>query len=184
MRGREIVLMAGLALGLMASRAAAQINVNSWYTIAIAASHNEIGQVQVLLADHDNDPDVLDSQSGRSALDFAGVFDNVDMAQLLLDHGAHVDARDSFGNIALHWAGERGSLDVMRLLIARGTVVDSANKQGITPLMVAAEHTQPAAVRLLIASGADPHKQDFTGRDAFGWAAGKPAIVQALNTKR
>ncbi len=184
MRGREIALMAGLALGLTASRAAAQINANSWYTIAIAASRNETGRVAELLEDHENDPDVLDSQSGRTALDFAGVFNNVDMAQLLLIHGAHVDQRDSFGNIALHWAAERGSMEMMRLLIAKGATVDAVNKQGITPLMVAAEHAQPAAVRLLIASGADPRKQDFTGRDAFGWAAGKPNIVQALNAKR
>jgi uncharacterized protein len=72
----------------------------------------------------------------------------------------------------------------MRLLIARKAKVDFQNEQGITPIMVAADHAQPASVRLLIASGADPRKQDYTGRDAFGWAAGKPAVLQALNTKR
>jgi 26S proteasome non-ATPase regulatory subunit 10 len=181
MSGRKFALLLGLALALTANRAAAD---NSWYTIAIAASRNETAAVQELLLDRMNDPDILDSTSGRTALDFAASFDNLQMAQILLDHGAHVDARDSFGNSALHWAAERGNLDVMKLLIENKATIDFANRQGITPIMVAAEHTQPPAVRLLVASGADPHKQDFTGRDAFGWAAGRPATVQALNAKR
>jgi ankyrin repeat protein len=106
------------------------------------------------------------------------------MAQLLLDRGAHVDWRDTMGDSALHYAAERGNLDFIRFLIAHGATVDFPNKQGTTPIMVAADHAQPAAVRLLLKSGADPKKQDFTGRDAYGWAAGKPAVVQALNAAR
>jgi hypothetical protein len=30
--------------------------------------------------------------------------------------------------------------------------------------------------------GADPKKQDFSGRDALGWGAGKPASLRALQT--
>jgi ankyrin repeat protein len=184
MRGRKFALVLGLALALTASRAAAQIDANGWYNIALAASHNETQQVQALLVEGGHDPDAIDSRSGRTGLDYAASFNNTEMAQILLDHRAHVDARDSFGNTALHWAAERGNLDVMRLLIDNKATVDFINRQGITPVMVAAEHAQPAAVRLLVASGADPRKQDYTGRDAFGWAAGKPAIVQALNAKR
>jgi ankyrin repeat protein len=181
MMRRRLALTLGLALGLLAGRAAAD---DSWYTIAIAASRNETAAVQELLLDRMNDPDILDSTSGRTALDFAASFDNLQMAQILLDHGAHVDARDSSGNTALHWAAERGNLDVMKLLIEHKATVDFINRQGITPIMVAAEHEEPLAVRLLVESGADPHKQDYTGRDAFGWAAGRPATVQALNAKR
>ena len=182
MRVRKAVLVLVFALTLMAGRAGADIH--DWYTIAVAASRNETAQVQALLLEGGNDLDFIDSDGGRTALDYAALFDNLAMAQLLLDHGAHIDARDSFGNIALHWAAERGSLDVMRLLIAKKTNVDFQNRQGITPIMVAAEHAQPASVRLLLESGADPRKQDYTGRDAFGWAAGKPNVLQALNAKR
>jgi ankyrin repeat protein len=174
----------GLAATLMAGRAAAQIDGNGWYTIPIAASHNETAAVQELLIEEGNDPDGIDSSGGRTALDYAATFNNVAMAQILLAHRAHVDARDTFGNSALHWAAETGNLEMMRFLIASKANVDFQNRQGITPIMVAAEHVQPAAVRLLIESGADPRKQDYTGRDAFGWAAGKPNVVQALNTQR
>lgn len=173
-----------MAIGLAAPPASAQLDTDAWYSIALAASRNETAQVMQLLLDHNNDPDAIDSVGKRTALDYAASFDNMQMAQLLLDYGAHVDARDPAGNTALHWAAERGNLDVMRLLIARKAAVDATNRQGTTPLMVAAEHTQPGAARLLLASGADPKKQDYTGRDAFGWAAGQPAILQALNAKR
>jgi len=181
MKGRIIALMLSIALAVGAGRVAAQ---DSMTTVAMAASRNQTAQVLALLEDKLNDPDIIDGQSGRTALDFAASFNNLAMAQLLLDHGAHVDWRDTMGDSALHYAAERSNLDFMRFLIARGGTVDFANKQGITPIMVAAEHAQPAAVRLLLKSGADPKKQDFTGRDAYGWAAGKPAVVQALNTAR
>ena len=170
------------ALGLAAGEAHAQFD--AWYTVAIAASHNSIDQVQAVLIRGSADLDGVDSTGGRTALDYAASFNNVAMGKLLLEQGAHVDARDPGGSTALHWAAERGNLDMMRLLIDSKAGVDAQNRQGITPLMSAASHAQPGAVRLLVASGADPKKQDYTGRDAFGWAAGKPAVVQALNSKR
>ena len=99
---------------------------------------NETNQVADLLAKGDHDPDALESESGRTALDYAASFDNLAMAKLLLGHGAHVDARDKLGNTALHWAAERGIIDFVRLLIANKATVDATNRQGITPLMTAA----------------------------------------------
>ena len=162
---------------------AAAASFEDWYTVAIAASHNATDQVQALLTRPGIDPDVIDSTGGRTALDYAASFNNLAMAKLLLDHGAHVDARDPAGNTALHWAAERGNFDMMRLLIANKGDVNAANRQGITPMMSAASHGQAAAVRLLLASGADPKKQDYTGRDTVGWAAGQPAVLQALKAK-
>jgi Ankyrin repeat len=48
--------------------------------------------------------------------------------------------------------------------------------------MMAANKGQLLAVRLLLKRGADPQKQDYTGRDATGWAEGKPNILQALRS--
>ena len=186
MNARMLVIagMFGAGLGLAAPHAVAQNKFDSWYTIALAASHNATDQVQSMLVQGGQDPDAVDSVSGRTALDYAASFNNLAMAKILLDHGAGVDARDPSGNTALHWAAERGNIAVMKLLIARKAMVDAADKQGITPLMQAIAHSQPRAVRLLIESGADPHKQDFTGRDAFGWARENPTMMQALEAKR
>jgi uncharacterized protein len=175
------------AVGFWVASAQAQPSLNDWYTIANAASHNDMGQVMAILGTVGPldriDADVVDS-AGRTALDYAASFNNTTMAKVLIDHGANVDYRDPLGYTPLHWAAERSNLDVMKVLIDSKATVDALNRQGVTPLMVAAGHTQPQAVRLLMERGADPKKQDYTGRDSFGWAAGKPAVIQALNTKR
>jgi ankyrin repeat protein len=70
----------------------------------------------------------------------------------------------------------------VQLLLDAKATVDAQNRQGITPLMMAANKGQLLAVRLLLKRGADPQKQDYTGRDATGWAEGKPNILQALRS--
>lgn len=184
MRLRKPFLPLAAVLMLVAQVARADASFNGWYTAALAASRNDMALVQQLMIAGGQDPDGTDSKNGRTALDYAASFNNVAMAQFMLDHGAHADARDALGDTALHSAAERGSIAVMRLLIANKAGVDIADRQGVTPLMVAAGHTQPQAVRLLLENGADPRKQDFTGRDAFGWAAGRANVLQALNEKR
>jgi len=174
-----MLLLAGFAV----PAAAQQGSWDSWYTIADAAAHNDTRQVEGLLAAGGRDPDAIESQDGRTALDWAAAFDNLPMAQLLLRYGAHIDARDKLGNTALHYAAERGRIDFMRFLIAQKATIDAGNRQGLTPLMIAAQHGQAAAARLLLASGADPRKQDFTGRDAIGWAAENPAVQQVFASK-
>ena len=181
-RGWRVAAIGLGALVLVTGDAAAQFD--AWYTVAIAASHNSLEQVQAVLVRGNADLDGVDSTGGRTALDYAASFNNLAMATLLLDQGAHVDARDPSGGTALHWAAERGNVEVMRLLIDRKASIDAQNRQGITPLMSAASHGQASAVRLLLASGANQKKQDYTGRDALGWAAGRPAVVQALSAKR
>ncbi len=175
-----------VALALVAGcagPAAAQGAWDTWYTVADAASHNDMAQVAALLKAGDRDPDARESTTGRTALDFAASFNNIAMAKLLLDNSAHIDFPDKLGNTALHYAAEFGMLDIMRFLIANKAPIDASNRQGVTPLMAAAEHGKSAAVRLLLANGADPKKQDFTGRDAFGWSAGNPAMQQVLAAK-
>jgi ankyrin repeat protein len=174
---------AALVACLAAGSAAAQTS-DFWYSIPDAAEHNGTDRVLELLLRNSSDPDGVGADSGRTGLDFAASFDNLAMAKELLEHGAHVDARDPVGNTALHWAAERSSMTVMHYLLAHKAAVDATNRRGETPLMVAAGQDQPAAVRLLLDSGADPKKQDFTGRDALGWAAGHPAALQALQARR
>ena len=147
--------------------------------IATSSSANNAGQVMWYINQH-FDPDQPDF-GGTTALMFAAINNNAQIAYILIDHStAHVDARDKFGNTALHYAAEHGSLDVMHELLDAKAPIDAQNRQGITPLMKAANNGQAAAVKLLLQSGADTSKQDFTGRDALGWAGNKVAVVQLL----
>ncbi|MGO9787151.1 MAG: ankyrin repeat domain-containing protein [Stellaceae bacterium] len=147
--------------------------------IAMSSSANNAGQVMWYVNQH-FDPDQPDF-GGTTALMYAAINNNAQIAYILISHSsAHVDARDKFGNTALHYAAEHGSLDVLHELLDAKAPIDAQNREGITPLMKAANSGQAAAVKLLLQSGADTSKEDFTGRDALGWAGNKVAVVQLL----
>ncbi len=46
------------------------------------------------------------------------------VAQLLLEHGADIDAKGHFGATGLHWAALNGHADVVRWLLERGAALD------------------------------------------------------------
>jgi len=171
-----VLLLAGVAAPAVA------IDFPDWYTLANAAAQNKTEDVEMMLRRGDN-PNFTDD-SGRTPLDYAAGFGNTAMLKALLDNRARVDYRDKFGRTALHWAAELGQVESIRLLLAAKSPVDATAKQGITPLMLAASANKAEAVKLLLTAGADPGKQDFTGRDATGWAAGKPAALRILEAAR
>ena len=181
------ILGAGLALSLSLGQPLAQtipipfrgLQSDDSDALVKAAAQNNTEEVQRQLS-LGSTPDRVDGQ-GRTALIYAAMLDNAAMAKMLVDHGANVKAHDKLGNASLHWAAERGAVGVMNLLLAANAPVDDLNKQGITPLMMAAGAGAAPAVKLLLTKGADPKKQDFSGRDAEGWAAGKPAVLQVLS---
>jgi ankyrin repeat protein len=175
-----------LAMALTAGLGHAQIftdQFNSqWYTIVNAAASNNVDDVTTFIAKRVN-VNQTDPQ-GRTALSFAAELGNAQMAKQLLDARASPDQRDKLGLAPLHWAANNGRVELIKLLIAAHATVDWPDRQGITPLMTAIAHNQPGSVKALLAAGADPKKQDFTGRDAFGWAQGQPAILRLLQEPR
>jgi len=179
-----ITLFAALIVACAAQPTRAQIFTDqfnsAWYTIVTAASGNNITDVRMFIAKRVN-VNQADPQ-GRTALSYAAELGNVQMAKELLDAGASPDQRDKSGNVALHWAANNGRVDAIKALIAGHATVDAPDRQGITPLMSAIAQNQLGSVRALLAGGADPRKTDFTGRDAFGWAASKPGIAQVLKS--
>jgi ankyrin repeat protein len=183
MTRRAVILgLAALAVQASAGGARAQIFTNqfnsAWYTIVSAAAGNNITDVRAFIAKRVNVNEA--DPRGRTALSFAAELGNAEMAKELLDAGASPDQRDKLGDVPLHWAANNGRVEVIKVLLAGHAAVDASDRQGITPLMSAISHNQAGSVRALLAGGADPRKQDFTGRDAFGWAQGQPAIVRML----
>lgn len=180
MRQRGALFGVACALAVWSTAAEAQFiqMPTDWYTIATAASGNKTEEVRVLLAKGAN-PNTSDSQ-GRTALSYAAQLGNLEMAAMLINAGASPDVRDKLGNSPVHWAADAGHIQLLRLLCDVHAGIDVANRQGITPLMMASGRGNLAVVRLLLQRGANPRKQDYTGRDALGWAAGQPAVMRAL----
>src|SRR5207244_1940763 len=83
----------------------------------------------------------------------------VEVARLLLDRGARVEARDNAGNTPLHEAVYEGREDVVRLLMARKADPDAANKVGATPLYLAAWTGRARLAALLLRHKANVDRQ-------------------------
>ncbi|MEJ2704877.1 MAG: ankyrin repeat domain-containing protein [Sedimentisphaerales bacterium] len=60
------------------------------------------------------------------------------IAELLIDHGADVNARDRECRTLLHYAALEGNMDLAKLVISKGAWVDAQDPAGRTALHFAA----------------------------------------------
>lgn len=106
----------------------------------------------------------------------------VDLATVLLDQGASVDARDRLGARPLSHAARSGHLEMVDLLLERGAPINARNLAGSTALYVAAERGQAAVVQRLIDKGADVDLKGRSGVSPVAAAAfaGRALIVKIL----
>jgi ankyrin repeat protein len=69
---------------------------------------------------------------------FRTELDALATAEVLLDAGADVNARDARGRSALHAAAAQGYNDVVKYLVERGADLDAADNDGLKPVDAAA----------------------------------------------
>jgi ankyrin repeat protein len=102
--------------------------------------------------------------------------------ELLLAHGAKVDARTSFGATPLDLAAQQGYLNVAGMLIASGADVNSRSQSGTSILYDAIKGGHYGVVELLVENGADVNVRTAAGRTPLEVAreAGREDIVQVL----
>jgi hypothetical protein len=103
----------------------------------------------------------------------------LDIVELLLDLGMHVDIEDGGAIRALNVAAGSGAVDVVKLLLARGADPDRPTKHYGGPMGFAAHFGQRATAELLAPHSRDVHNMVFLGmkprlRELF---AAEPALA-------
>ncbi len=96
------------------------------------------------------------SWTGETPLARAALFVRMEIAELLLENGADVNARNVTGMTPLHWAVYLGFQDddVIELLLEAGADVNAKTKEGQTPVDLAGELGNEEVVELLKKPGA------------------------------
>lgn len=150
--------------------------------VADAAQRSDVEAVRTLLQ-QGADPNAAQAD-GLTALHWAALNDQLDIAQILLYAGVTVKPVTRVGGYTpLHLASRAGHSGIVRALLEAGAKPDAFTTTGVTALHFAAEADDAEAVNALIEHGADVDARDsFSSRTPLMFASVRNAVasVQAL----
>ena len=127
------------------------IDTNLWF----AARHSHVEIVKLLLELDSNDIDInYCGEDGSTALILSVQKQDMEMAQLLLQHGANVNQPNSLDVTPLSVAASNGQLEIVSLLLQYKAEVNSLNFENHTPLYYAIVSGHSKVVSLLLQHGA------------------------------
>jgi ankyrin repeat protein len=165
---RRLITSLGLALAIT-------VGVNASIDgapIAEAAARGDREAVRALLK---KGIDVNEAQGdGSTALHWAAIKGDAEMAQMLIFAGANVRATTRIGAYTpLYLAAKGGYSDVVAALLAAGADAKALTSNGTTPLMIAAAAGDTRSITSLIENGADINARDGAkGETPLMFAAG------------
>ncbi|HWS54610.1 MAG TPA: ankyrin repeat domain-containing protein, partial [Pyrinomonadaceae bacterium] len=146
-----------------------------------AASAGDLAEVRRLLAGG-ADANVVDNDTGTSALAQAVSNGNREIVVELLRAGAEVNARAEFKQTALMRLSQKTSQEVVRELLLAGARVNARDEDGFTALMAAAGWGAEGVAEALLRAGARVNARNKSGSTPLMHAAmaGRSDNVRAL----
>ena len=165
---RRLIASLGLIVAISAGLNAAIADS----PIAAAAQNGDREAVRALLK---KGIDVNEAQGdGSTALHWAAIKGDAEMARMLIYAGANVRATTRIGAYTpLYLAAKGGYADVVAVLLAGGADAKAVTSNGTTPLMIAAAAGDTRSITSLIENGADINAKDGAkGETPLIFAAG------------
>jgi len=122
--------------------------------------------------------------NGKTALTTAAFCGFTDIAVLLLDHKADIEAKESVSLDAtpLVLASENGHADLVRVLLTHGANPNASDSYHQSALIWAIVNGHDDVCRLLLAKGADPNAKDYRGQTPLRFAKGNAKLVALLKS--
>ncbi|RNJ56637.1 hypothetical protein D7B24_007001 [Verticillium nonalfalfae] len=117
---------------------------------------------------------------GNAPIHLAAHHNNLELFELLLDHGADMNAIQADGITALHTIVQLNYLDLAKSLLRRGVNADGGTVHKAIHYAVMEGRTE--MVKLLLDSGVGIESTDALGNTALGWAAknGNTDLIRLL----
>ena len=129
-------------------------------TFNIAICNDDVTKVKVLLR---RDPELINAQGMRSRLNPLFGVSSKEMAELLIQYGADVNARTPEGYMPIHEFASRDSNGALELLISKGIDVNTKDNWGDTPLHHASITGNIEAAKILLSHGAEINAKNNKG---------------------
>ncbi|MDB6063834.1 MAG: Ankyrin repeat-like protein [Pedosphaera sp.] len=122
--------------------------------------------------------------TGMTPLMLTVRYRSMEIAQILLEHGADANLKNSEGQTALLGAVQQNDEKMVQLLLEHAADANAADKKGNTSLNWEISHSEPQLqiAELLLAHGADANARDESGKSPLHWAIkyDKKAFVESL----
>lgn len=127
--------------------------------------NNKLGQVRKMVLSDASLVHARQPSTGSTPLFIACMWGDTKTAQLLIDYGADVNARNFRGETPLHAAAWEGKIDAMRLLIREGAYLEMpSTPDRKTALHEAVYKGNMETIRLLLENGAFINSEDADGQ--------------------
>ena len=128
--------------------------------------------VKSLATDHPQDVRARDAYDKSTPLHLASIRGSVEVARVLIEHGADPTAQNEDGLTPLHEASKWGRMKVIRLLLKHGAELTTQDNDRSTPLHEASIWGRTAVACVLVEHGADVTAQDVDGSTPLHRASG------------
>ena len=125
-------------------------HANDGFTpLGLAVFFGHLDTVKALL-DAGADPNLASREAMKvTPLASASAARELDIARILIEHGANVNARAANDLTPLHESAATGKVEFVKLLLEHGADVNAKTTDGKTPLDYAREHNQHEMIELL-----------------------------------